>query len=119
VAKKVITEVVCDITGDPAVDTVEFAYRGVSYRIDLSAEAVADFDTAVAGFIESAEKVGKRSVSPVRRVAAVGQRQSREQTAAIREWARKNGRNVSDRGRIPLKVLKAFDDAHRSLAAVG
>jgi Lsr2 len=101
------------------VDTVGFAYRGVSYRIDLSAEAVADFDTAVAGFIESAEKVGKRSVSPVRRVAAVSRRQSREQTAEVREWARNNGRHVSDQGRIPLEVLKAFDDAHRSLAAVG
>jgi hypothetical protein len=48
-----------------------------------------------------------------------GQRPNREQTAAIREWARKAGHNVSDRGRISAEVQKAFEDAHRGLATVG
>jgi nucleoid-associated protein Lsr2 len=58
--------------------------------------------------------VGKlAAVSTPSKRTSSGQRQSREQTAAIREWARANGHNVSDRGRIPLEVAKAFEDAHR------
>jgi hypothetical protein len=36
----------------------------------------------------------------------------REQASAIREWARKNGHNVSDRGRIPASVVNAYEEAH-------
>jgi hypothetical protein len=46
-------------------------------------------------------------------------RGNREHTAAIRAWAREAGRQVSDRGRISAEVVKAFEEAHRGLAAVG
>lgn len=121
-ATKVITETICDITGDPAVDTVEFAVRGTAYKIDLSAEAVADFDAAVAGFIESAEKVGKVVVGPagtVRRANSPASQSNREYTQAIREWARKAGHTVKDRGRIPASVVTEFEQTHRGLASVG
>ena len=36
----------------------------------------------------------------------------REQTAAIRAWARQNGYQVSDRGRISKTVVDAFQAAH-------
>jgi hypothetical protein len=36
----------------------------------------------------------------------------REQTAAIRAWARQNGHEVSERGRISKTVLDAFQAAH-------
>ena len=32
----------------------------------------------------------------------------REQSAAIREWARKNGHNVSSRGRISAEIVEAY-----------
>nr|WP_330359970.1 histone-like nucleoid-structuring protein Lsr2 [Mycobacteroides abscessus] len=37
---------------------------------------------------------------------------SKEQLAAIRQWARKNGYEVSDRGRIKAEVVEAFEAAH-------
>lgn len=40
----------------------------------------------------------------------------REQSAAIREWARRNGHNVSTRGRIPADVVDKFRDAHEGHA---
>lgn len=121
-ATKVITETICDITGDPAVDTVEFAVRGTAYKIDLSAEAVADFNAAVAGFIESAEKMGKvsgGSTGAVRRSNSPASQSNREHTQAIREWARRAGHSVKDRGRIPASVVTEFEQAHRGLASVG
>jgi hypothetical protein len=39
-------------------------------------------------------------------------RADREQTQAIRDWARKNGYQVSDRGRVPATVLEAYNAAN-------
>jgi hypothetical protein len=35
----------------------------------------------------------------------------REQNQAIREWARKQGMKVNDRGRIPAELLEAYHKA--------
>ncbi|GAB1688600.1 hypothetical protein KRM28CT15_04030 [Krasilnikovia sp. M28-CT-15] len=40
--------------------------------------------------------------------AAAPARSSRDQNQAIREWAAKNGYEVSERGRIPSAVVEAF-----------
>jgi hypothetical protein len=40
------------------------------------------------------------------------ERSDREQTQAIREWARKNGHKVGDKGRIPAQVLEAYNSKH-------
>jgi hypothetical protein len=32
--------------------------------------------------------------------------------SAVRAWARQNGHQVSDRGRIPASVQAAYDKAH-------
>ena len=41
-------------------------------------------------------------------IAQKSPRSSREETTAIREWARQNGHTVSDRGRIPKYVIEAY-----------
>jgi hypothetical protein len=60
----------------------------------------------------NARKAGgrrKAAGGPARRASSGGRASvDREQNAAIREWARKNGFNVSDRGRIPAEVLDAY-----------
>jgi hypothetical protein len=35
-----------------------------------------------------------------------------EETATIRAWARENGHEVSERGRIPKAVVQAYQSAH-------
>ena len=114
-AQKVITEFVDDIDGSPAERTFSFAVDGTNYEIDLSAENIAEFKSAIGGFIESARKVkGSRSGNGRRahNAGANGGRQSRDQTRAVREWARRQGHNISDRGRIPSSIQQAFDQAH-------
>jgi hypothetical protein len=120
VARKVITELICDVTGDPAEETIEFAYRGAAYKIDLSTEAAADFDAAVAGFVESAEKLGKATGTQRKARSTAPGTVDREQNQAIREWARRNGHDVKDRGRIPAETVEAYHQAGgRTLTAVG
>ncbi len=56
-AQKIIREFVDDIDGSPAERTFSFAVDGVSYEIDLSTQNIAEFKSAIGGFIESARKV--------------------------------------------------------------
>ena len=61
--------------------------------------------------VEAGRRVGGRrrgrAAGPGRGRAAI----DREQSAAIREWARRNGHSVSTRGRIPADVIDAFHAA--------
>jgi hypothetical protein len=48
--------------------------------------------------------------------AARGSSADREQTQAVREWARENGFEVSSRGRIPEAVLEAYSQRASQVA---
>lgn len=110
-AKKVTVTLVDDFDGDgPADETVEFGLDGVTYEIDLSSKNAKKLREALKVWVEKGRRVGGRRRG---RSAASGRRASidREQSAAIREWARRNGHNVSTRGRIPADVIDAFHAA--------
>ncbi|MFF5990872.1 MULTISPECIES: histone-like nucleoid-structuring protein Lsr2 [Prauserella] len=110
-AQKVLVSLVDDLDGSEAEETVEFGLDGVSYEIDLSAENAEELRDALAQYVEHARRAGGRkragrpaAVKAPGRSAAV----DREQNQAIRAWARKNGFEVSDRGRIPSEVVDAY-----------
>jgi hypothetical protein len=97
-----------DLDGEPADGTVEFGIDGKKYEIDLSEANAKKLREALAEFVAAARRANgrRRSAAP----AASGRRPSidREQNQAIRDWARKRGMKVSDRGRIPAEVLEAY-----------
>ncbi len=109
-AKITTVTLVDDIDGTEADETIEFAYRGKGYKIDLSEGNAKEFDGAVAGFIESATSLGRVVIGGRSVIPTSGRKPSvdKEQNQAIREWARKRGLKVSDRGRIPGEVLDAY-----------
>ncbi|GEL25793.1 Lsr2 family protein [Pseudonocardia sulfidoxydans NBRC 16205] len=98
-----------DLDGKAADETVEFGIDGKTYEIDLSESNAGKLRDALASYVAAARRAGGR-----RRAAAgsapANRRQSvdREQNQAIRDWARKRGMKVSDRGRIPAEVLEAY-----------
>ena len=119
-AQKVVREFIDDIDGSPAERTFTFAVDGTAYEIDLSSENIAEFKSAIGGFIESARKVKTTSTGQRQRGASttdLGQR--RERLNEVREWARNNGYSVSDRGRISAEVLAAFNNRGSATAATG
>jgi hypothetical protein len=118
-AQKVITEFIDDIDGSVAEREFTFAADGVAYAIDLSTENIKEFNAAIAGFVESARKVGKLTAASNARARSNGTRavRDRAQSTAIREWGRKNGFTVSDRGRIPAGLEDAYNSA--GMATVG
>ena len=116
-AQQTTVRFIDDLDGSDASGTVDFALEGRQYQIDLSEENAAKLRDALAPFIDVARKAGGRSAGRRRSRA---QRQpvddkpvwsSREQTAAIRQWARQHGHKVNDRGRISKSVMQAYQAA--------
>ena len=104
-----------DLDGSPAHQTVQFGLDGHHYEIDLKDEHAHQLRDAMGRFVAAGRKVtptrgpgrpaGRRT--SVRRVGTP----DRERLAAIREWARANGHQVADRGRIPAQIVADYDAA--------
>ena len=108
-AKQVITLLTDDLDGGEADRTVEFGLDGVNYTIDLSEKNAGKLRKALDPFLNAATRVGRTTVGAARRTAPASTgRASRDQNQAIREWANKNGYEVSERGRIPSHIVEAY-----------
>ena len=95
--------------------TVAFGLDGQTYEIDLDAEHAGELRSTLQRYIAAARRIGEQPAAPAttgrarpRRSAATTQRND---TAAIRAWARDQGHPVSDRGRIPAAVRQAYEAA--------
>lgn len=113
-AQRTIVELVDDLDGTSSDDiqTVTFGLDGVTYEIDLNEDNASSLRDRMADFVAASRRTGGRARRGVTPIAASGTGRSREQTQAIRDWARNNGHDVSDRGRIPSSVIEAFEAAH-------
>ena len=108
-ASRTITMLTDDIDGGDAVDTVTFAFKGSQYEIDLSQKNVDKMVKALQPYTSAARKSGGRRSAPTR----TGNRGAdKEQLGKIRAWARANGHQVSDRGRISAAVQDAYHAAN-------
>lgn len=119
-AQKVTVNLVDDLDGGQADETVEFALDGVAYQIDLSSDNAAELREALNSFVAHARRAGGRRKPGPRKsgggagagaAKSGGTRGDRAQNKAIREWARKRGLEVSDRGRIPADIVEQYHKA--------
>ena len=99
-----------DLDGSPADETVTFALDGVTYEIDLSDTNAGKLRDALAPYVGHARRSSGRRASSARSQASRGG--AKRDLADVREWARKNGHKVSDRGRISAEVQAAYEQAH-------
>ena len=138
-AERMVRKLIDDLDGteinNGSGERVVFAVHGTTYQIDLSSRNIEKLDRALKPFIDAAVKVqrgkgraGKAtgrarkpkepSSSNVRRKTASTSKRVKanripkaQRAAAIREWARQNGYEMSDRGRISAEVVAAFQAA--------
>jgi hypothetical protein len=108
--RKLVTQLVDDIDGGQADETVAFALDGRSYEIDLSQDNAASLRRALDEYVARARKSGE--VTRVRKSHPVASHRDPSQTRAIRDWAHRNGHAISSRGRIPRPVVTAYEAAH-------
>jgi hypothetical protein len=109
-AKQVITVLTDDLDGGDADRTIEFGLDGINYTIDLSEKNAGKLRKALDPYLTVASRLGRTAVNSriASRTVAVSARSNRDQNQAIREWAAKNGYEVSKRGRIPSSIVEAF-----------
>ena len=106
-AQKVNIVLVDDLDGTEATETVTFGLDGSSYEIDLNDANAAALREALSGYVGHARKSSGGS----RRRKSAGSASS-SNTKEVREWAKSQGMEVSERGRISADVQQAYDAAH-------
>jgi hypothetical protein len=105
-AQRVNVVLVDDIDGSDADETLRFALDGASYEIDLTNKHAGELRNALALYTGHARRVGgRRSKGPRASTGSVS-------AADIRQWARENGWDVPDRGRVAAEVRAAYSAAH-------
>lgn len=117
-AQKTTVHLVDDLDGTEAEETVSFALDGTAYEIDLSGDHAAELRDALAPYVGAARKAtgggggggGRRAAG--RRAGGSTSTADRQRTAEIRQWAREQGMEVNERGRIPTRVIEAYEAAH-------
>ena len=108
-AQRVEVVLIDDVDGGHADETVSFALDGVSYEIDLSDKNAKKLRDALASWTGNARRSGG---GRGRRRSSGAAPQKRTDLGSVREWARANGYQVSDRGRISAEIQGAYDKAH-------
>ncbi len=108
-AQKVNIILVDDLDGSEASETVSFGLDGSSYEIDLNDDNAAALREALAGYVGHARKTTGGARRARRATSAAS---SSSHTKDVREWAKSQGMDVSERGRISADVQQAYDAAH-------
>jgi hypothetical protein len=112
VAQKVQTLFIDDIDGGEAEGTVRFALDGTEYEIDLNAEHTEELRSALGKYVTHARKIS----GAARRAGRAAGRSARvagnaPNTTEIRNWARENGYDIKDRGRVPADLVAKYQAA--------
>lgn len=115
-AHKVSIDLIDDLDGSDAEESIEFALDGITYTIDLSEDNAIELRDALAHYVSHSTRTGgrKKPATPRKTNNHVIQQDpatanNRERSQAIRAWAREQGYEISERGRIPRDVLDAYD----------
>jgi hypothetical protein len=108
VAQKVQVLLIDDLDGSAADGTVRFGLDGAEYEIDLTAEHARALRDALSRYVQAARRAGGGARRPARggRRAAGG-----VESTEVREWAKAQGIEVKDRGRVPAELVARFKAA--------
>ncbi|MGW1801037.1 histone-like nucleoid-structuring protein Lsr2 [Streptomyces sp. NPDC001984] len=109
-AQKVQVLLVDDLDGGEADETVTFALDGKTYEIDLTTANADKLRGLLEAYVKGGRRTGGRAAGgrAKTRVASGGS----QDTAQIRAWAKENGFEVNDRGRVPATIREAYEKAN-------
>jgi Lsr2 len=100
--KRTLVELIDDLDGGTADETVTLGLDGKLFELDLSERNAKKLRTLLEPYVAGGRRVVRRS--QVRST-------HRYDTAAVRKWAASNGVDIAKRGRIPREVLSQFQAA--------
>ncbi|NYE19634.1 histone-like nucleoid-structuring protein Lsr2 [Microbacterium immunditiarum] len=117
-ARRIVHQLVDDLDGTVlevgSGETVLFSLDGVAYEIDLSTENATSLRGALEQYTKAARRVsgGRGAASTAGSAPRKRRRAGQQDYSAIRAWAKENGYDISERGRVPASVLEAYEAAH-------
>jgi hypothetical protein len=114
-AQRVQVLLVCDLHVDEVegTETVTFGLDGSAYEIDVCDDHAAELRDAFASYVGAARRAGRTPVAAARKGRPASTKAgANERVGEIREWARSNGHQVSERGRLSATLVAAYDAAH-------
>jgi hypothetical protein len=85
--------------------TISFALDGKAYEIDLNSKNGNALRKIFAPYVQAARPVRTNRGAKIKRT------QVGADVRTIKEWARANGYEVKDRGRVPNQLREAFEAA--------
>ena len=106
-AQRIQTLFIDDIDGGPAEGTVRFGLDGTDYEIDLSNAHSQELHKMLAGFVTHARKTG----GTARRGPRSRHGDAAPDTRKVREWAKGQGIDIKERGRVPAEVIEKYKAA--------
>lgn len=104
--QKTIVQLIDDLDGGTAKESVTFGLDGRAYELDLSAANAAKLRDALASYVGAGRKLGGHVSG---RVPSQRAEVGASDAGAVREWALANGYAIGDRGRIPLEIRAAYE----------
>ncbi|HEU5388939.1 MAG TPA: Lsr2 family protein [Streptosporangiaceae bacterium] len=102
-AQRLHTLYVDDLDGSDAEGTVRFSLDGAQYEIELNAAHATELRDALAPYVEAGRKVSRRAGRNRGKAAPKG-----VSSNEVRDWAKTNGLEIKNRGRVPAKVMTKF-----------
>lgn len=102
-ASKTTVELLDDITGKPAAETITFGIDGSEFEIDLTEKNAKALRKALVPFADAGRRVSGRLTRGNVKPVAIG-----VDNQAVRAWAASNGIELSTRGRIPSHIIEQY-----------
>jgi hypothetical protein len=115
IMQKAVVSLIDDLDGSEAEVTVTFGYQGQEYEIDLNNTHAAEMRDKLSRYAAHARRVrAQRAGHAPARTAA-----SRQYSAEMRAWATEHGYAIKERGRVPVEVVQAYEEARQGGEAAG
>lgn len=113
-AKETITIVRDDLDGSEGASSYKFGWGNDLYEIDLSEKNAQELENFLSKYIERAAKVTARLPRATSQGPSTMRRPggNKEELQKIRQWAKDNGYEVSERGRVSQSIQDAYRAAH-------
>jgi hypothetical protein len=102
-ATRTTVDLLDDIDGKPAAETIGFGIDGVDYEIDVSEKNAKALRKALETWLPVALRVGGRVTRATATRVATG-----VDNHAVRAWAARNGIELSSRGRIAAHIIDQY-----------
>lgn len=111
-AKETITIVRDDLDGSEGASSYKFGWGNDQYEIDLSDKNAKELESFLSKYIDKAAKVTARLPRQASTSSTRSSSSNKEELQKIRQWAKDNGYEISERGRVSQTIQDAYRAAN-------